>query len=55
MVNYACKGKVRGNFVGGSQRYRRANRSSHVDIGAKNESNHLVAGSFRSFPQDSWS
>jgi len=25
-----------------------------VGIGAKDQSNHLVAGSLRSFPQDSW-
>jgi len=47
--------EARGNSGGGSQRYWRANRSSHVGIGAKDQSNHLVAGSLRSFPQDSWS
>ena len=31
------------------------NRSSNLGIGAKDSSNHLVAGSLRSFPQDSWS
>jgi len=33
----------------------RANRSMQRRIGAKDSSNHLVAGFFWSFPQDSWS
>jgi hypothetical protein len=49
------QGQARGNSGGGSQRYWRANRSSDLGIGAKDSSNHLVAGSLRSFPQDSWS
>ena len=49
------QGEARGNPGGGSSRYWRANRSSDLGIGAKDYSNHLVAGSFRSFPQDSWS
>jgi hypothetical protein len=49
-----AQGEARGNSGGSSQRYWRANRSSDVGIGAKDLSNHLVAGSLRSFPQDSW-
>jgi len=48
------KNKVRGNSDGSLLRYWRANRSSYLGIGAKDQSNHLVAGSLRSFPQDSW-
>ena len=36
------------------RRFWRANRSSHLSIGAKDSSNRLVAGSLRNFPQDSW-
>ena len=46
--------EARGNPGGRPQRFWRANRSSEVGIGAKDQSNHLVAGSHRSFPQDSW-
>ncbi len=45
------QGKARGNSGGGSKRYWRANRSLNLGIGAKDSSNHLVAGSL--FPQDS--
>lgn len=47
--------EVRGNPDGGPKQFWRANRLSELGIGAKDQSNHLVAGSFRSFPQDSWS
>lgn len=46
--------QVRGNPDGGSLRCWRANRSSELSIAAKDPSNHLVAGSFRNFSQDSW-
>jgi len=49
------QGEARGNSGGGSQRYWRANRSSEPPIGAKDQSSDQVAGSLRSFPQDSWS
>ena len=48
------QGEARGNSGGGPKRFWRANRSSELRIGAKDQSNHLVAGSLRSFPQDSW-
>jgi len=44
--------KARGNPGGRPQRYWRANRSSDLRIASKESSNHLVAGSHRSFPQD---
>ena len=47
--------EARGNPGGGPKQFWRANRLSELGIGAKDQSNHLVAGSFRSFPQDSWS
>jgi len=37
----------------GLERCWRANRLSDLSIGAKDSSNHLVAGSFRNIPQDS--
>ena len=46
--------EVNGNSDGSSKRYWRANRSWNLSIGAKNQSNHLLAGSFWSFSQDSW-
>ena len=48
------EGEARGNSGGGPSRFWRANRSSHLSIGAKDSSNRLVAGSLRNFPQDSW-
>jgi len=42
--------EARRNPGGGSSRYWRANRSFDLSIGAKDLSNHRVAGSFRSFP-----
>ena len=48
------QGESRGNPGGSPQRFWRANRSSNLGIGAKDQSNHLIAGSRRSFPQDSW-
>ncbi len=46
--------EVRGNPDGRPKQFWRANRLSELGIGAKDQSNHLVAGSLRSFPQDSW-
>ena len=48
------KNEARRNSGGGSKGFWRANRSSNLLIGAKDSSNHLVAGSLRSFSQDSW-
>ena len=42
------------NSSEGSERCWRANHSPKDYIGAIDSSNHLVAGSYRSFPQDSW-
>jgi len=36
--------KVRRNSDGGTKRYWRANRSSDLSLGAKDQSKHLVAG-----------
>ena len=46
--------EVRGNPDGGPSRFWRANRSFELGIGAKDQSNHLLAGFTGSFPQDSW-
>jgi len=46
--------EVKGNFDGSPNRYWRANRSSDLWIAAKDQSNCLVAGWCRNFPQDSW-
>jgi len=45
--------EVRRNSDGGPKRYWRANRSSDLCVGAKDQSNYLVAGLHRNFPQDS--
>jgi hypothetical protein len=45
---------ARRNSGGGPTRYWRANRSSDLCLGAKDQSNFLVAGFRRNFPQDSW-
>jgi len=47
--------EVRGNPDGRPKQFWRANRLSELGIGAKDQSKYLVAGHFRSFPQDSWS
>jgi hypothetical protein len=47
--------EVRGNPDGRPKQFWRANRLSELGIGAKDQSNYLVAGHFRSFSQDSWS
>ena len=49
------EGEATGNHGGSPKRSWRANRSRDLSIGAKDQSNHLVAGFLRSFPQDSWS
>lgn len=49
------KGKVRGNPDGGLHWYWRANCSQYINIGVKDSSNHLVAGSLWNVLQDSWS
>ena len=46
--------EARGNSGGSPKRLWRANRSSEPGVGAKDQSSRLVAGSLRSFPQDSW-
>ena len=51
----SMQGKVRGNPDGGLHWYWRANCSQHIDIGVKDSSNYLVAGSLWNIPQDSWS
>lgn len=48
-----AQNEVRGNSDGSSSRYWCANRSLDVGIGAKDSSNHLIAGFLRSFPKDS--
>jgi len=50
---FADEGEVKRNFDGGSKKCWRANRFSELAKGTKDSSNYLVAGSFRSFPQDS--
>jgi len=45
--------EVKGNFDGGLKRCWRANHSSKLSLGAKDSSNHLVAGLFRNIPKNS--
>ena len=49
------QGEAERKFGGSSKRCWRANRSWEMTIGAKDQSNHLVAGSLRNFSQDSCS
>lgn len=48
----AVQDEVRGNSDGGPQKWWRANLFSEVAKGTKDSSNRLVAGFFRSFPQE---
>lgn len=50
---FAVKDEVKGNSDGSSQKCWRANRFSDMAKGAKDSSNYLVAGSARSFSQES--
>jgi len=45
--------EVRRNSDGGPKRFWRANQSSDLSLGAKDQSKHLVAGLHWNFPQDS--